>query len=324
MWLKVVELEQAAGKLLAHNMVDGAGRKVLRKGTLITAEELARLRELGHAEVWVAELAPDDVPEDVAARRLAQAVSGPCVEISSQSTGRVNLRATEAGILKVDTDLLRRLNQIPGVAIATRSSNTVASRGQILATVKVVPYALPRSGVERAEQVARGAGGVVAVVAFREMEVGVVLSGEPASEDQLRRVFGSAIRERVEATGSHIVDELFVVEDPQAIAEAIRRLLGSGVEMIVLAGETSIVDVDDITPRAVKAVGGTIEIYGVPVDPGNLLMLAYVGDVPVVGVPGCVRSRSANVVDLVLPRLLAGERLTRDDIVELGHGGLLG
>ncbi|RME47157.1 MAG: molybdopterin-binding protein, partial [Chloroflexi bacterium] len=197
MWLKVVELEQAAGKLLAHNVVDGAGRKVLRKGTLITADELARLRELGHAEVWVAELAPDDVPEDVAARRLAQAVSGPGVEISSQSTGRVNLRATEAGVLKVDTDALRRMNQIPGVAIATRSSNTVASRGQIVATVKVVPYALPRSDVERAEQVARGAGGVVAVVAFREMEVGIVLSGEPASEDQLRRVFGSAIRERV-------------------------------------------------------------------------------------------------------------------------------
>ncbi|RME46641.1 MAG: hypothetical protein D6791_07780 [Chloroflexi bacterium] len=151
-----------------------------------------------------------------------------------------------------------------------------------------------------------------------------MLSGEPASEDQLRRVFGSAIRERVAETGSHVVDELFVVEDPQAITEAIRRLLSSGAEMIVIAVETSIVDADDITPRAVKAAGGTIEIYGVPIDPGNLLMLAYVDDVPVVGAPGCVRSRSANVVDLVLPRLLAGERLTRDDIVELGHGGLLG
>jgi molybdopterin biosynthesis enzyme len=155
------------------------------------------------------------------------------------------------------------------------------------------------------------------------MRVGILLTGDRSSEDRLRRVFGVAIRERIEEVGAGVVDEWFVPEDPEAITDAIHRLLGAGADMIVMAGATSIVDVDDITPQAVKAAGGHIEIYGAPVDPGNLLLLAYVNDLPVVGVPGCVRSRSANVVDLVLPRLLAGEHLTRDDIIELGHGGLL-
>lgn len=324
MELKVVDLEQASGKLLAHNVVDGTGRKVLRKGTLIGTEGLAQLRELGHTQVWIAELAPDDLPEDEVARRLAEATRGSGIEISSLSTGRANLQATHDGLLKVNTSALRRINQVPGVAVATRLNNSVTRQGDIVATVKIVPYALPRSSAETAVQTAREAGGVLSVRPFETMGVGVVLTGAQASEDRLHRVFGKAIRERVEEAGSQIIDELFVPEEPDAITGAIRRLVDGGADVIVLASETSIVDVDDIAPRAVRAAGGEIEVYGVPVDPGNLLMLAYVGDVPVVGAPGCVRSRGANVIDLVLPRLLTGEHLTRDDIVELGHGGLLG
>jgi molybdopterin biosynthesis enzyme len=324
MELKVVGLEQAAGKLLAHNVVDHAGRKVLRKGTPVGKEELARLRELGHTRVWVAELSPDDVPEDEVAGRLAEAIRGSGIEISSLSTGRANLQAVRNGILKVHTHVLRRINRIAGLAVATLRNNTVAKQGQIVATVKVVPYALPRSDMERTEQAAREADGVLCIRPFQPMKVGIVASGDRASEDQLRRVFGRAVRERVEEVGSQVADELFVLEEPDAITQAIRRLLDDGMDILVIVGETSIVDVDDITPRAVKAAGGEIEAYGAPVDPGNLLMLAYVNGVPVVGAPGCVRSRSANVVDLVLPRLLAGEHLTRDDIAELGHGGLLG
>lgn len=324
MKLKVVDLEQTVGKLLAHNVVDDAGRKVLRKGTLVGTEELSRLRELGHAEVWVTELAPDDVPEDEVARRLTEALGGAGTAISSLSKGRANLQVTVSGILKVDVDALRRINQIPGLAIATHAANTVVAEGQVVATIKVVPYAIPRSDVEAAEEVAGAANGVLSVRAFREMRVGVLLTGTEASEDRLRRVYGTAIRDRVAEAGSEVVTERFIREDVEAIAGAIRQLIQENVDLITIAGATSIVDVDDVTPRAVKAAGGEIEIYGVPVDPGNLLMLAYVADVPVLGAPGCVRSRTANVVDLVLPRLLAGERLTHDDIVALGHGGLMG
>lgn len=319
-----MNLEESAGKLLAHNVVDDAGRKVLRKATPIGPEELARLRELGRTRVWVAELSPDDVLEDEVARRLATAMSGPGVQISSLSAGRANLRAVNRGILKVDVDALRRVNRVAGLAVATRPNNTATAQGQSVATVKVVPYALPRSEVQTAKRAASVTNRVLSIRPFQPMRVGVILSGDRRSEDQLRRVFGLAIRERVEASGSRVVSELFVNEEPDAMADAIRRLLDGGANLVVIAGATSIVDVSDITPRAVRAAGGNIETFGAPVDPGNLLMLAYVKDVPVVGAPGCVRSRSANVVDLVLPRLLAGERLTRADIVELGHGGLVG
>jgi len=182
---------------------------------------------------------------------------------------------------------------------------------------------MPRSDVEVAEAAAGAAGGILAICPFQALSVGIVLTGSPASADRLRRVYGSAIRERVEGMGSHVADEFFAVEDADAIAGVIGRLMAGGVGVIVIAGETSIVDVDDITPRGVRAAGGEIRAYGAPVDPGNLLMLAYVDNVPILGAPGCVRSRSANVIDLVLPRLLAGEHLTQEDIVELGHGGLL-
>ena len=323
MELKVVGLEETAGKLLAHNVVDDAGHKVLRKGTRVGVEELALLRELGYARVWVAELSPDDVLEDEVARRLATAMSGPGVEISSLSTGRANVRAVNSGIFKVDVDTLRLINRVAGLAIATRSNNNVVTHGQIVATVKVVPYAMPRLDVEVAEAAAGEAGGILSIRPFQALSVGIVLTGNQASADRLRRVYGGAIRERVEGMGSHVADEFFTVEDADAIARVIGRLVHRGVDVIVVAGETSIVDVNDITPQGVRAAGGEIQVYGAPVDPGNLLMLAYVDNVPVLGAPGCVRSRSANVIDLVLPRLLAGEHLTKEDIVELGHGGLL-
>ncbi len=164
---------------------------------------------------------------------------------------------------------------------------------------------------------------MLAVQPFQRLNVGVLLTGTAVSEERLQRVFGTAIRERLAELGATVVEERFVEEEIPALATAIQALIEQGVAMILIAGETSIVDVDDLIPRAVREAGGFIETYGMPVDPGNLLMLAYVQEIPVVGAPGCIRSRSTNVIDLVLPRLVAGEHLTREDLIELGHGGLL-
>jgi molybdenum cofactor cytidylyltransferase len=323
MKLEIVSANQAVGKLLAHNIVDDSGRKILRKGTPIGPAEVARLQELGYAEVWIAELGLDDVPEDKVARRLADAVCGAGVDTASLSVGRANLQASQNGILKVALDGLRQINGIPGLAIATRRQNSVVQAGHTVATLKVVPYAMPAADVERAVAIAQDAESVLAVWPFKSLRVGVILTGDPASEDRVRRVYGGAIRERVEATGSKVVGLTYLPEDVSAIAAAIQEL-SDRTDMVVMAGATSIVDADDVVPRAIHAAGGELEIYGVPVDPGNLLMLSYVGQTPVIGAPGCVRSRTDNVVDFVLPRLLAGERLTREDIIELGHGGLMG
>ncbi len=150
MRLKWVDLENAAGKILAHNVVNAAGQKVIPTVKWVDAETLARLQSLGCTRVWVAELAPDDMPEDEAARRLADAVGGQGVQCSTLVVGRANLQATRDGLLKIDVETLRRLNAVPGLAIATRPTCSVVRKGQTVATLKVVPYAMPRADVERA------------------------------------------------------------------------------------------------------------------------------------------------------------------------------
>lgn len=324
MRLQYFKLADARGKFLCHNVVDARGRKVLHKGTRLGPEEIATLRELGYTEVWAAELEPDDVHEDEVARRVTEALAGEGTALSALATGRANLKACTTGVLHIDVEALQRLNRIPGLAIATKPRHTLVRIGEIVATIKVVPYAMPRARVEEAVAVARDAGAVIAVRSLPARRVGILLTGAPVSEAQVRRVYDTAVRERLEEWGSTVIETLFVPEDPHAIAQGLQQLLDAGAEMVVIAGETSVVDEDDITPRGVRQAGGHIEAYGVPVDPGNLLMLAYLDGRPVVGAPGCVRSRSTNVVDLVVPRLLAGERLTRDDLVALGHGGLVG
>jgi molybdenum cofactor cytidylyltransferase len=197
--------------------------------------------------------------------------------------------------------------------------------GQLVATVKIVPYAVARSTLQLAA--AAGAATVLSLDPLAPRRVGLILSGSPSVRERVQRDFTPPLSARVQALGSSIAFTDFVpLEDERAedlLSDAIRRQRDAGAGLVLLAGETAIVDAQDIAPRAVEKAGGRVEVFGAPVDPGNLLLLAYVGDVPVVGAPGCARSRRVNVVDWVLPRLLAGERLTRGDVAAMGAGGLL-
>jgi molybdenum cofactor cytidylyltransferase len=196
----------------------------------------------------------------------------------------------------------------------------------MVATVKIIPYAMPESVLCAAETIARESGPIVRVDALSPRTVGMILSGSSSIQQRLISDF-APLRERIEHLGSSITRIDFVAldeaEDEMALAEMLKQQVASGIEIILLAGETAIMDRHDIVPRAVERAGGKVESVGAPVDPGNLLLLAYLGEVPVVGAPGCARSRKINIVDWVLPRLLVGDHLTRRNIVELGHGGLL-
>ena len=192
----------------------------------------------------------------------------------------------------------------------------------MLGTIKIIPYSVPQAELEAAEAVAR-AYPLVAVKPFVVHRAMLITTGSEAARAKVVSSFTGPLRERLAEFGTELIDGPYVAEDEQAISQAIRAALDSAVEMILIAGETSIMDTDDITPRAIKVAGGEIVHHGVPVEPGNLFMLAYHGDIPVVGAPGCARSKSYNVIDMVLPRLAAGERLARRDLVQLGHGGYL-
>jgi molybdenum cofactor cytidylyltransferase len=319
-----VPLEEAEGKILGHNVTGPDGRRLLRKGKPLAAADVARLRALGRASVYVAELEAGDVAEDQAARRIATAVSGPGIRFSGPATGRANLVSEGVGLLRVDAARLAEVNQAEGVTLATLNHNTAVTAGKMVATIKVVPYGLPESVVRRVEQLAAG-DPLVAVDAIPARRVALLLSGAPAAEERLAS-FDKALRSRLEALGAAIVAVAFVPLEEEAgelaLAAQLEAQVAAGVDLIILAGETAIMDRYDIAPRAVERAGGEIVAFGAPVDPGNLLMLAYLEQVPVLGAPGCARSPKTNVVDVLLPRLLAGDRLARADIAALGHGGL--
>ena len=336
-----VPLNEAKGKILGHNIAGANGQRLLRKGKPLTDDDLEKLHILGRTSVYVAELESDDVNENKAARRIAEAICGAGLHISGGASGRANLLSDEMGILRIDVDRLARINEHNGITLATLGTHSTVHARQIVATVKIIPYAVPESIVNQVEAIANPVRSIpiskeadeanesrriVHLDVLPSHPVGMILSGSNSIHQKLVSDF-VPLRERIERLGSSLTRTDFVALDDEAdetaLAEILKEQISAGVRMILIAGETAIMDTHDIVPRAVERAGGHVESVGAPVDPGNLLMLAYVNDVPIVGAPGCARSKKVNIVDWILPRLLVGDRLTRRDIVELGHGGLL-
>lgn len=321
-----VPLDQAVGKILAHNVAGPDGKRLFRKGRALSYEDVEHLRAIGRTNVYVAELAADDVDEDAAARRVARAVLGENLKISGPASGRANLLSTMLGVLRVDVARLAQINQCEGITLATLATHLAVRPRQMVGTVKIIPFAVPEATVRAAEAVGAQGGPLLRVEALPAQPVSLILSGSLSIREKLLDEF-APLTERLTALGAQLASVHFIPLEDQAgeaaLADELMARRAAGARLVILAGETAIMDRDDIVPRAVERAGGRVECVGAPVDPGNLLMLGYLDDVPVLGAPGCARSRKVNVVDWVLPRLLVGERLTRADIFALGHGGLL-
>jgi molybdopterin biosynthesis enzyme len=324
MQLVTLPIADAIGHILRHNIADADGRKALSKGARLSASDAERLRELGYEQVSVAVLEAGDVHEDVAAARLAAAVCGDGVRALPPSHSRVNLLATADGVLHVDADALLQINMIDGLTVATLPDASLVKARARAATIKIIPFAVPEESLRAAEAVGHAHPNLISLRELRPRSVGLILVGSAAAQPRLQRTLLPPIQSRVLELGSRLEGVLTVDAREDAVAEAVTSLIGQQAQLLIIAGETSSMDRDDVTPRGVRLAGGRIEHYGAPVEPGNLLLMAYLGDTPVLGAPGCVRSRSRNIVDLILPRLLSGEYLTARDIIALGHGGLLG
>jgi molybdopterin biosynthesis enzyme len=322
MKVEKVPVNEAVGYILLHNQAGPDGRKALKKGQRLTQEDIFLLQDLGREQVYVAILADDDIGENEAARRLGQVIAGERLEASSATTGRVNLIATTTGLFKVNLEKLLAINDITGITLATIPTNTPVQPKMMTGTIKIIPYGVPQASLKAAEAIAAEAS-LVAVKPFIIPKAALITTGSEAAREKVMGGFTPPLRDRLSSYNTELIEGPYLPEDEAKISEALQWALDSGAKLIIIAGETSIMDADDITPRAIKAVGGEIVHYGVPVEPGNLMLLAYRQDIPIVGAPGCARSKSYNVVDMVLPRLAAGERLTRRDLIELGHGGLL-
>ncbi len=325
MKFQAVPIEQAESHILGHNIGDGNGRRVLRKGRPVTADHVTLLRSLGYKTVYVAIFESEDVDENAAALRLGHRVAGDGIRLSQATTGRVNMFGKLLGVVEVDDRRLLDINRLQGVTLATLPQHAVVPEGKTLATLKIIPYALPEKMVQQAESLA--AEPLISLKALKPKRVGLILSGSPAAQARVTGSFESAIAARLAQLNSTIESVEYAPledeDDELHLAAKIQTTIAQGIELIILAGETAIMDRHDIIPRAVERAGGEIACFGAPVDPGNLLMLAYKDVVPIMGAPGCVRSPKTNIIDLILPRLLVGERLAQEDIVGLALGGLL-
>ena len=309
----------AKGCVLAHSTK--AGGKTFKKGRVLSAEDVAALLQAGFQTVTVACLAKDDLSEDIAAERIAQAANGGGLSCDTAFTGRVNLYAEHAGILVVDKDAVDAMNRIdPAITLATLAEYAKVQPGQMVATAKIIPFAVSERLVAEAESRSRNA---LKVMPFKPHKIGLVATKlshlKPSTMDKTRRVLDG----RLSASGSTVIAEERVEHTEEAVATAMARLVDRGADFLILFGASAVVDRHDILPAAIDLAGGTVEHFGMPVDPGNLLLIGSYKGLPVIGAPGCARSPKENGFDWVLDRKLAGVAVSAHDITSMGVGGLL-
>ena len=314
--------DEALGATAVHSIRQGD--LVLKKGTLIGASEVTALKAAGVKEIVVARLEAGDVSEDQAAADIAAAVAGEGVRADRAFTGRCNLFAEAAGVLVLDKDAVDRLNRIDeAVTLATLPAFKPVVEGEMIATVKIIPFAIAGAARDKAVAEAVRAKPVIHVAPYKVRKIGIVSTLLPGLSPKVIDKTLKITAARIAPAGATIVAEKRVPHDTAALARAIDELLKAGAELVIVFGASAIADRRDVIPAAVEAIGGDIEHFGMPVDPGNLMLIGRLRGQAVIGAPGCARSPKENGFDWVLMRLLAGLPVSRTDITGMGVGGLL-
>ncbi len=317
MWFGALPTAQAEGCILAHAVQ--LPERTLRKGARIDAGLVSALLAAGVTSVTVARLDEDDIGEDAAAYAVAQAVAGAHIRLEDPATGRCNLYAEVAGLLDIDADIIGAINALdPAITLATRPPNRGVEPGRMVATVKIIPFAVPKATIDRVLQLARKG---IAVQPFKPLRVAVINTLLPSLKASVIEKTLRVLQDRLAPAGATMIAESRVPHHAGAVAEAIVNL--PPYDLLILFGASAVLDEADVLPSAVTLAGGSVLHLGMPVDPGNLLMLADLKGKPVLGAPGCARSPQENGFDFVLERILAGRKVSSRDVVGMGVGGLL-
>jgi Probable molybdopterin binding domain len=325
--IQVVKIEDAVGFALAHDITEirpgeFKGPAFLR-GQILKGQDLDHLRRLGKHHLYILKTEGGEMHEDEAAVEIANALCGKGVGWSAAPReGKIALQATGDGLLKVDVATLMRFNLLGDVMCATRHTNTVVRAGDHVAATRAIPLVVPRATVQTAVDTARSStGGVLRVVPLQKAQAGVLITGNEVYYGCIADKFEPVIRRKVAELGGMVREVVFLPDDDQKISEAALRLVAQGANLLITTGGMS-VDPDDRTRHALKSAGARDMVYGSAVLPGAMFMVAYLHGVPVLGIPACGMYASRTILDLVFPRVLAGEKITRHEIAELGHGGL--
>lgn len=324
--LKKMPLIDAIGSELAHDITEIRPGEfkgpAFRKGHRVCEEDLCRLQRLGKNHLYAIDLDADDLHENQAAALLAASIAGEGVTWENDPReGKIELFAQREGLLRIDTGALAALNMIDEVMCATVHNHTLVKKGEMVAATRAIPLVMKREPVERAVAVARQNGAIVSVLRLRAARAGLIITGNEVYHGLIRDGFEPILREKLADLGTTVGAVTFVPDDAGRIAQTIHEQMAAGCDLLMLTGGMS-VDPDDVTRMAIRSAGADEIHYGAAALPGAMLLVAYIEETPVLGIPACGLHHRATALDLILPRILAGERIGKAQLAFLGHGGL--
>lgn len=323
--MKVVPVQNAVGMVLCHDLtriIPGKEKGVaFKKGHVVKEEDIPILLDIGKEHLYVWDLADGFVHEDEAALRIARAVSGRGLYLTSPKEGKVEFAAEYDGLFKVNTEALYAINSVSDIMLAVLGTNQPVAKNQKTGGTRIIPLVIGEDSLERVEDIGRRNGPVLEVKPFKAgFKIGIVTTGSEVFHGRIKDGFGPVLRQKAERYGCEIMGQIFAADNIEQITSAVFSFIDKGAEAVMLTGGMS-VDPDDVTPASIRNTGAEIVTYGVPVLPGAMFMIAYLGDTVLMGLPGCVMFNKTTIFDIVFPLILAGERPSRADLLKYGHGG---
>jgi molybdenum cofactor synthesis domain-containing protein len=323
--MEKVKIEDSLGMVIGHDLtkiIPGEYKgAAFKKGHIVNEKDIYELKKIGKNHIYVVSITDGYLHEDECAVRIGQAVSGEGVYIDNPSEGKVNIKSNINGILKINLDSLYKINSINSIVLSTVHTDTVVDKGTLIAGTKVIPLILEEKYINEVENICKSNGPILWVKPFKSQKVGIIVTGTEVFEGLIEDKFAKVILEKLQRYDCEITKVVYSPDDLERIQYEIQSLINSKVDIIVISGGMS-VDPDDVTPTAIKDCCDEVISYGTPVLPGAMFMLAYSKNTAIMGLPACGMFSKTTVFDLVLPRIMAKDDITKDDIVKFAHGGL--
>lgn len=323
--MKSVRVEDAVGMVVAHDLtkiVPGEFKgAAIKKGHVIVEEDIEELKNMGKSHIFILEMDENSLHENEAANLISKAAAGNNVYFEGPSEGKITIKSSVRGLLKVNVDILDRVNSIDNIVFVTMHNNSVVDKGTYIAGTRIIPLLIDKSSIKNVEEICNTYGKAVTVKELVSKKVGIVVTGTEVFEGRIKDKFGTVLTQKISDYGCISYGVKYAPDDKEKIKKAIKEHIESGCEIVIAAGGMS-VDADDLTPGAISEISDEIVTYGAPVLPGAMFMLAYKGDTAIIGMPACGMYHKITILDLIFPRILAGEKPTKKEIVSLGHGGL--
>ena len=322
--IKKISVENSVGNVIAHDMTqvipDEYKGARFKKGDIIKQKDIEVLKDMGKESIYVLELDENNLHEDEAAQRMSDKIKNKNLSLSEPHEGKISLIADKAGILKLDKELLFEVNSEDDILITAGQNNIPVKKDEILAGIRINPLTIEKRKIEKVEKILNKRA-LFELLPYKDFQIGVVITGNEVYEGRIDDKFLPTLKRKFNRWGGSLLDYKFVPDEPEKIKDALLSLKNQGADILITGGGMS-VDPDDVTPLGIKKTGAEVVKHGVPVLPGNKLMIAYLDDIPILGLPACVIFEEITVFDIIYPRVLVGEKITKNDLIKLSYGGL--